>query len=36
MPPSNLPSNAMMNSCHHRMDKDALAASHQIADFESV
>ena len=27
MPPSNLPSNAMMISCHLSMDKDALAAS---------
>jgi hypothetical protein len=30
MPPSNLPSNAMMISCHLCMDKDALAASAEI------
>jgi hypothetical protein len=30
MPPSNLPSNAMMTSCHLSMDKDALAASSEI------
>src|ERR1700733_11172517 len=27
MPPSSLPSNVMMTSCHLSMDKDALAAS---------
>jgi hypothetical protein len=35
MPPSNLPSNAMMISCHLCSDKDALAASAEITQMSA-